>query len=356
MGALHMLTLMAQFYMTIGYDISYKTVNTIIELDDIYDNTAQVVISFIIFYFSVSILIALMMSKTIYGNSTSMYLMEDDVNASNDDDDDDDDDELDNDSDDDDNDDDNDDDDYINRHFDTLEGLSDNVLSSDQLRELISEQYVSEETPKGIVVLSYNIGTDSFEYYTDKCSDISYEILDSVARFFTVKLNCKQICVNYKAEIENGTNKMLSDIEYDKLIKENKEKMMQEREEGSVFASFKSYNKKSGNNVDKKYYVITDKANRFKYKGKIIDYEKIRDAAKEKKETCKNISYCDYKRSVSDDKRSVSDDKRSVSDDKRSVSDDKRSVSDDKRSVSDDKRSVSDDKRSVSDDKRSVSD
>jgi hypothetical protein len=104
--------------------------------------------------------------------------------------------------------------------------------------------------------------------------------------------------------------------------------MMQEREEGSVFASFKSYNKKSGNNVDKKYYVITDKANRFKYKGKIIDYEKIRDAAKEKKETCKNISYCDYKRSVSDDKRSVSDDKRSVSDDKRSVSDDKRSVSD----------------------------
>ena len=301
-----MLALMAQFYMTIGYDIKYKTVNTIIELDDIYNNTANVVISFIIFYFSVSILISLMISKTLYGNSTSMYLMEDDVNASDDYYDDyDDSSDDDNESDDyNDSDDDNESyDDYINRHFDTLEGLSDNVLSSDELSELISGQYVSEETPKGIVVLTYNIGTGSFEYYTDKCSDISYEILDSVARFFTVKLNCKQICVNYKAEVENGTNKMLSDIEYDKFIKENKEKMIQEREEGSVFASFKSYNKKSGNNVDKKYYVITDKANRFKYKGKIIDYEKLRDAVKEKKETCKNINYADYKRSLCADGR-----------------------------------------------------
>ena len=265
---------------------------------------------FIIAHFFCSVLIMMFFSKTLYKNNTQMYITDSDVEGDGDEDWDgstedgsteESDDEPDN-SDEDAN--------YEQLHFDALEELTDEALSPEDLKKAISGQYLSEDTPKGNVVLSYNVDAGSFEYYTDKYSDMSYEILDTVARLFTCKFNCKQICVNYRAEVENGKTKMLSEIEYDKLYKENKEKMMQEREKGSVFASFKSYNKKTGNNVHKKYFVITENANRFKYKGKLSDYQKLIDKPlADETASSKKISYADYKRSLTEDKCSLTEDK-----------------------------------------------
>ena len=93
---------------------------------------------------------------------------------------------------------------------------------------------------------------------------------------------------------------MLSEIEFDKLKKELDERNLvnNSNKERSVFASYKKYNKKNGNNVEKKYYIVTEKANRFKYKGKISDYEKEQKKAAEAetKPNCINISYSEFKR------------------------------------------------------------
>ena len=189
---------------------------------------------------------------------------------------------------------------YESQYFDKLEELEDRELSSEDLIA-INGCTLTEETPKGIVHMKYNTDTLTFEYYTDKFSDMTYEILDTVARLFSITFNCKKVCVNYREEIVNGKNKMLSEIEYDKMMSEkaNEEKEKEKEKERSVFASFKSYNKKSGNNLAKKYFIITENSNRFKFKGKLNDYEKLVQKqvdTVDEKTNCINISYSEYKK------------------------------------------------------------
>jgi hypothetical protein len=186
---------------------------------------------------------------------------------------------------------------YESQYFDKLEEIPDKVLSTEEL-DIIGSHHLIEETPKGLVVISYNVDTETFEYYTDKLSDISYEILDTVARLFTITFDCKQICVNYRKEIQEGENRMLSDIEYDNMMKERDADTNPGKDkERSVFAKFKSYNNKNGNNVVKKYYIIPEKANKFKYKGKLLDYEKLikKPTEDESKKNIKQVSYSDFK-------------------------------------------------------------
>jgi hypothetical protein len=194
---------------------------------------------------------------------------------------------------------------YESQYFKQLEDLPEKELSPEELA-VISQHVLMEETPKGLVYMSYNAETQTFNYYTDKFVDVPYDILDTVARLFAVTFLCKQVCVNYREEVEKGEQNMLSEIEFDTLKKELEERNLvnNSNKERSVFASFKKYNKKNGNNVEKKYYIVTEKANRFKYKGKISDYERElkkladtdADADAETKPNCVNISYSEFKR------------------------------------------------------------
>jgi len=188
---------------------------------------------------------------------------------------------------------------YESQYFKQLEDLPEKELSPEEL-DVISQHVLMEETPKGLVYMSYNAETQTFNYYTDKFVDVTYEILDTVARLFAITFLCKQVCVNYREEIEKGEQNMLSEIEFDTLKKELDEINLgnNSNKERSVFASFKKYNKKNGNNVEKKYYIVTEKANRFKYKGKISDYERElkKSADAETKPNCVNISYSEFKR------------------------------------------------------------
>ena len=188
---------------------------------------------------------------------------------------------------------------YEGQYFQQLEDLPENELSAEELA-VISEHVLMEETPKGMVYMSYNAEMQTFDYYTDKFVDVTYEILDTVARLFAITFLCKQVCVNYREEVQKGEQNMLSEIEFDKLKKELEERNRinaTNNKERSVFATYKTYNKKNGNNVEKKYYIVTEKANRFKYKGKISDYEKLQQkAAAETNPKGINISYSEFKR------------------------------------------------------------
>lgn len=195
-------------------------------------------------------------------------------------------------------------DNYESQYFDKLDEMSEKTLTTEDM-DYITKQTLVEETPKGLVKMTYNKDTETFEYYTDKFSEITYEILDTIARLFAITFDCKHLCVNYRKEVENGENRMLSEIEHDKILKDIEEQNKNDNTENkqrSVFATFKTYNKKNSNNSSKKYFVITEKANRFKFKGKLHVSEENEQNGKEQKDNdkldknkIKQITYSDYK-------------------------------------------------------------
>ena len=166
---------------------------------------------------------------------------------------------------------------YCYKYFDELESLPERELEKKELEEL-RLQPIEEETPEGKVIMSYNSDTESFWYYADSTS-IPYSSLDAVARLYAVTYNCKSICVNYKEEWERGKEKANKEKELDlKKREEEKDKPKPK----SVFAKFKGYNKKNGDDDKKKYYIITERANRFKYKGKNSEFIKKDNESGEK--------------------------------------------------------------------------
>jgi hypothetical protein len=253
--------------------------------DLINNDTMYDVCKFLVAFVCANIIVLFLISRKLYGNKKEEDISDDESNSEyeydeDDDDDDDDDDVV-----------------YESQYFDQLEEMPDKELTSEELKSIGSHRLI-EETPKGTINMGYNVDNDTFEYYTDKFSDISYEILDTVARLFTITFQCKQICINYRKEIEEGENKMLSEIEYDNMIKEKEADSKEKEKERSVFAKFKTYNKKNGNNVAKKYYIITEKSNKFKFKGKLADYEKLikKESQEESNKNVKQISYADFKK------------------------------------------------------------
>ena len=200
----------------------------------------------------------------------------------------------------DDDDDEEDDDDYCFKFFDELENLPDRELEKDELEELRLKS-LEEETPEGKVIMIYNSDTESFWYYADSTT-IPYSSLDAVARLYAINYNCKSICVNYKEEWEKGKERSIKEKEIDLKKREEEEHNPKPK---SVFANFKGYNKKHGSDDEKKkYYIITEKANKFKYKGKMNEFiKKEIDNNTKSNDTCtddvvekKKIDYSMFKK------------------------------------------------------------
>ena len=160
--------------------------------------------------------------------------------------------------------------DLANKYYEELSTLVEREMTKTEL-DALQFSLVNVDTPDGKVLMTYNNSTESFWYYTDNKS-IPYNYLDEVARFFTIEYNCRQICVNYKEEYEKGV------INLNTLIAENKRRIeeLTAVTKKSVFAKFKKY--KQADNTKQKYYVMTDRANLFKYSGTIADYELCKKA------------------------------------------------------------------------------
>ena len=139
----------------------------------------------------------------------------------------------------------------------------------------------------------YNHETESFWYYFDGIPGITscpYKYLETVARAYILKYDCKQLLIDYRQELINGKDRMDKQKNADLSKEEDKQET-----NNSLYASFKHYNRghSTAKNI-KNYYLITEKANRYSYKGKISSYNPVETTKNEHK----NIDFKAFKASM----------------------------------------------------------
>lgn len=163
---------------------------------------------------------------------------------------------------------DSDDEEYFNSKFlkEYLEMQSD--TEDDEKKYDVKDKVVSDQSPKGLVILGYDLENKYFYYYSDY-KNIDYSYLEVIARKFVVTNNCKNLLINSKKEFLRVTNKQL----------EKQEEQVNVGSSGNVFANLKS-TEKNNNKVSIDYNLkikdkeipAPDNSNKYVYRGKITDY------------------------------------------------------------------------------------
>ena len=174
------------------------------------------------------------------------------------------------------------------KYIEEYDDLSNNKITNEKYEE-INNKYVKETTPVGDIYMSYDKTEGAFIYYS-KTSTIRYKYLDSVARLFVVKFDCKKLYYHLHDQLIKSFEK-LDNIEIEESDnqeeEENEEKSDEEKlkldfkdvrysnassDNEDVFANFKSYNT---NNNKLRKNKMDKKCNKFIYKGNIDDFRKI---------------------------------------------------------------------------------
>lgn len=173
---------------------------------------------------------------------------------------------------------------YENKYYDELNKLAHKPLDKDSLHEL-RYKITRESTPKGDVIMTYNSDTETFWYYCDSKDSLKFNILDAIARKFTVENDCKCICVNARHEFYKTFHK----AEYYAVMKQLRSNHIKKHGGGmsnikSVYAKFKTYNTTKDNDSESKTAIPKHLTNRFSYKGKLNDYKPFEDKEKEEEE------------------------------------------------------------------------
>ena len=171
---------------------------------------------------------------------------------------------------------------YINKYMDKYEELEEKELDKENLLTL-KTIFIKDKTPDGIIQMNYDTELEAFTYYINN-KNIPYKYLETVGRLYIIENNCKTIYINYKDEIEKSKQekiRFLEEKEKEKIKKEREDKEEGEKVK-SVFANFKIYKSKSNdtknndqNQIINEEQLLPEKANKYIYKGKLLDYEEL---------------------------------------------------------------------------------
>jgi len=193
---------------------------------------------------------------------------------------------------------------YTAKYTEEYANLKERELSEDDLLTL-NTRYVKEETPGGEVVMSYDKDTGCFSYYTDNLKEITYAILETVARKFVVENDCKTIYTICKKAAATATAKATAqeDSEDDDEDAVSSDEEVVVEKPVSVFAKFKKYNTGGKGSVPnfKAVIDVVEQTNHFRFKGKLYDYEEIQkrnEAERNVTEPTKNLDYAAYKKQL----------------------------------------------------------
>lgn len=153
-----------------------------------------------------------------------------------------------------------------------------------------AETPLRETTPRGEIVMYYDIEKKTFNYYSNS-KNIPYSTLDAVARKYVCLHKDPSIYIDIRDEIQKGREKCIKKDKDEKLkLERNKNKYgILSSAKKSLFAAFKNYKTgktgqrsvpvpKSLNNYDgnvkvEEFVIIKDNINKFIYKGTLEQYE-----------------------------------------------------------------------------------
>jgi hypothetical protein len=195
----------------------------------------------------------------------------------------------------------------------------------DKRLDKLENCYVMEFTPLGNVLMKYDKNKESFRFYSD--STIPYRYLEVVGRKFVKQFNCRPIFVDMEEELKLAEEKWEKERK-EKEEKEEEEKRKKEEDiknkvpieekKKNVFAKFKSYNKESGtghvstaappkNSIPNKKLtkaqeneniLLKQKANRYTYEGKIVNFSFIKKVDRKVVDKKFGMSFADFKKSI----------------------------------------------------------
>jgi len=150
---------------------------------------------------------------------------------------------------------------YENKYYDKFQEMESEDLEEDCVQSL-KNSVLYEMTPKGRIIMYYDFEKESFIYHCDT-KDVPYLYLETVARKYALTYHCKKIVVDIKKELEVARETSVAN--------ENKSKLLVGVKADSLFASFKSYNRKGsgGSKTINKKFILRQNANRYSYAGKV---------------------------------------------------------------------------------------
>jgi len=127
-----------------------------------------------------------------------------------------------------------------------------------------------EMTPKGRIIMYYDFEKESFIYHCDT-KDVPYLYLETVARKYAITYHCKKIVVDIKKELEVAKEASVANNTKSNLL-------VGVKASDSLFASFKSYNRKGtgGSKTINKKFILRQNANRYSYGGKVNEFPFIK--------------------------------------------------------------------------------
>jgi hypothetical protein len=176
--------------------------------------------------------------------------------------------------------------------------------------EKLTNCYVMENTPNGNVLMTYEVDSENFCYYSD--FSIPYRYLEVVARKYIKQFNCRPIFIDMEEELVLFEEKWNAQQEMSLKKEIIVEKTEQKK---NVFAKFKSYNKNLGINSSmvgppknsipnkslqkKKEYektLLKERANRYKYAGKMCNFQFLKNVNKSVFNKKLAITFADFKR------------------------------------------------------------
>lgn len=160
--------------------------------------------------------------------------------------------------------------------------------------DIIKDIIVSEQCPRGLVILGYDLDNKCFYYYSDY-KNVDYLYLEVIARKFVVTNNCKNLLINSKKEFIRVASKQLE-----------KQGEVNIDSDNSVFAHLKP-TEKNDNKVSIDYNLkikdkqipVPDNSNKYIYRGKISDYIPVNDNLDKREKVGDefvNINYDKYKK------------------------------------------------------------
>jgi hypothetical protein len=203
----------------------------------------------------------------------------------------------------------------------------DNLLTERAKAEVIDNNlkrldncYVFENTPIGNVLMTYDLESRSFKYYSD--ASMPYRYLEPVGRKFIMQFKCRHIFVDMDDELklaEERWDKEQNELKLKKEMEEQREKENGNKKKKDVFAKFKTYNKEAGTgrvnisippknslnmtlpfkklietqNNEKK--LLKEKANKYSCAGKLANFSFIKKIDRKKIDKLYAMSYAEYK-------------------------------------------------------------